>query len=251
MTISRAVKDVGMKSYVIRFRALVSSKAKTMRVERSEQLLDWLHIHPDTVVIFSDKKIFTVDGHRNRQNDRYVAASPKDVKPLFRTKNPQSAMCLGVVGSDGSAMPLHWFEKKPGKKGVDSEHYLEVMEQVVLPWIEATYGERDICYVWQQDGAPCHTSHATQDWCEDNLQDFFKKDEWPPSSPDLNPLDYAFWGYLLKCIGIIPYPNLETMKKCVDDAWESLEAGYIQKTCAAFPKKMRQVIAASGGIIEK
>lgn len=67
-----------------------------------------------------------VDGHRNRQNDRYVASSPDEVKPMFRSKNPQSAMALGVVGSDGQAMPLHWFEKKPGKKGVDSDHYLEV-----------------------------------------------------------------------------------------------------------------------------
>ena len=35
-------------------------------------------------------------------------------------------MCLGVIGSDGNKMPLHWFEKKPGKKGVDQAHYIEV-----------------------------------------------------------------------------------------------------------------------------
>ena len=48
-------------------------------------------------------------------------------------------------------------------------------------------------------------------------------------------------------------PRKGPKKECrmMDDAWESLEPGYIQKTCAAFPKKMRQVIAASGGIIEK
>ena len=59
-TISRAVRDLGMKSYVIRFRALISGKTKAVRVDRSEQLLEWLKAHPDTVVIFSDKKIFTV-----------------------------------------------------------------------------------------------------------------------------------------------------------------------------------------------
>ena len=60
MTISRAVKDLGMKSYVIRFRALISAKTKEIRVDRAEQLLDWLKMHPDTVVIFSDKKLFKV-----------------------------------------------------------------------------------------------------------------------------------------------------------------------------------------------
>ena len=70
-------------------------------------------------------------------------------------------------------------------------------------------------------------------------------------SPDCNPLDYSFWGYLLKCIGIIPYSNVETMKASVNKAWESMEPGYIQKTCAAFPRKLKQVVEAAGGIIEK
>ena len=54
------MNDLKMKSYVIRFRALISSKTKAIRVDRAEQLLDWLKSHPDTVVISSDKKIFTV-----------------------------------------------------------------------------------------------------------------------------------------------------------------------------------------------
>ena len=74
------------------------------------------------------QKMFTIDGHRNRQNDRFVARCPAEVKPMWRTKNPASAMCLGVVGSDGRQMPLHWFEKKPGRKGVDQDHYLEARD---------------------------------------------------------------------------------------------------------------------------
>ena len=54
------------------------------------------------------------------------------------------------MGSDGRQMPLHWFEKKPGRKGVDQDHYLEVMETVVLPWIQATYGDRDVAWCFQQ-----------------------------------------------------------------------------------------------------
>ena len=51
--------------------------------------------------------------------------SPKDVPPMWRTKNPASSMCLGVVGSDGRQMPLHWFEKKPDRRGVDQDQYME------------------------------------------------------------------------------------------------------------------------------
>ena len=61
----------------------------------------------------------------------------------------------------------------------------------------------------------------------------------------------AFWGYLLKCIGILPYPNVDTMMASVDRAWENMKPAYIQKTCAAFPRRLKKVVAAAGGVIEK
>jgi len=41
---------------------------------------------------------------------------------------------------------------------------------------------------------PAHTAHATQNWLQTNCPDFIAKDQWPPNSPDLNPLDYHVWG---------------------------------------------------------
>jgi len=49
-------------------------------------------------------------------------------------------------------------------------------------------------YIFQQDGAPTHTARATQNWRQTNCPDFIAKDQWPPNSPDLNPLDYCVWG---------------------------------------------------------
>ena len=48
-----------MRSYVWRCRALISAKTKTKRVERSKELQEWLKENPNTVIIFSDAKIFT------------------------------------------------------------------------------------------------------------------------------------------------------------------------------------------------
>ena len=58
-TIRRTLRDLGLKSYVRRVRALISAKAKVKRVERSIDLLEFLKENPNTVIIFSDKKIFT------------------------------------------------------------------------------------------------------------------------------------------------------------------------------------------------
>ena len=69
-TVSRGVRDLNMRSYIRRFRALISSGAQVKRVERAEELLEWICAHPNAVIIFSDEKKFTIDSSRNRQNDR-------------------------------------------------------------------------------------------------------------------------------------------------------------------------------------
>ena len=42
------------------------------------------------------------------------------------------------------------FEKKKDERGVNQRHYVEVMDTVVWPWIEETYGDKDIVYCFQQ-----------------------------------------------------------------------------------------------------
>ncbi|KAI6659645.1 MhmaT1 transposase [Oopsacas minuta] len=43
-------------------------------------------------------------------------------------------------------------------------------------------------FIFQQGSAPAHTAN-TQEWLQANISDFISKVEWPPSGPDLNPLD--------------------------------------------------------------
>ena len=55
-TVGRAVRELGMKPYIRRVRCLISSAARERRVERCEDLLEWLKDNGDsTVIIFSDK----------------------------------------------------------------------------------------------------------------------------------------------------------------------------------------------------
>ncbi|GFW84735.1 transposable element Tc3 transposase [Trichonephila clavipes] len=59
----------------------------------------------------------------------------------------------------------------------------------------------DVQELWfQQDGATCHTAHATIDLLKDMFGDRlisrFGPVNWPPRSCDLTPLDYFLWGYV-------------------------------------------------------
>ena len=50
----------------------------------------------------------------------------------------------------------------------------------------------------QRDAAPAHTAKLAQDWIATNCSEFIGKSEWPPNSPDVNPLDYHVWRVMLE-----------------------------------------------------
>ena len=43
--------------------------------------------------------------------------------------------------------------------------------------------------IFQQDGAPVHTSKVALKWLENNLNSFWGKGVWPGNSPDLSPIE--------------------------------------------------------------
>ena len=54
-------------------------------------------------------------------------------------------------------------------------------------------------WVFVKDSAPSHGSNLVQDFLENTLKPrFVKFVELPPSSPDVNPLDYFFWDLVKK-----------------------------------------------------
>jgi len=55
-----------------------------------------------------------------------------------------------------------------------------------------------VWFHFQQDAAPAHAAKLAQDWIASNCSEFSGKIEWPPNSPDVNPLDYRDWGVRLQ-----------------------------------------------------
>ena len=78
----------------------------------------------------------------------------------------------------------------------------------------------------------------------------WRKETWPPQSPDLNPLDYSVWSVLQQEVQASSHPNLESLKAHIVAAWEALEEAYIIRTCKSFRSRVEAVIAADGGYIE-
>jgi len=77
-------------------------------------------------------------------------------------------------------------------------------------------------------------------------------DEWPPNSPDLNPLDYHVWGAMLERYKVFtPKPtNKAELMTALEAIWEDLPQEAIDLAVLAFRKRLQACIRADGGHFE-
>lgn len=248
----RIVKsDLKMKSRARVKVPLLTEAQKATRLQRSKVLInDMKHAAPGRTILFSDEKIFTVDVCNNRRNDRWIGNDPANVPDAVKytnsTKHPASVMVFGLVASDGKKMPPVFI---PSGVRINTEAYLKILSAEVKPWVEANYPEGN--YVFQQDGAPAHTAKKTQKWLDENLADYWRKEMWPPQSPDLSPLDYSIWATVEESACKKSHPSVKALQNSIARAWAKMTSAYIQRTCRAFRKRLEAVVADMGGHIEK
>jgi len=51
-------------------------------------------------------------------------------------------------------------------------------------------------FIFQQDSAPAHRARETIALLRRESPDFISPDQWPPNSPDMNPVDYKIWAVM-------------------------------------------------------
>ncbi|CAI9722582.1 Hypothetical predicted protein [Octopus vulgaris] len=154
-------------------------------------------------------------------------------------------MAFGVVASDGKKMPIKFYK---ADEKINVNTYYKTLRYQLLPWLKANYA--DGIYVWTQDGAPAHTARKIQDFCKSNFSNSLESCLWLPSSPDLDPLDYANRGVLEHSTNRTLHSNVKSLKDTIKEEWEKLSPEYLRNTCASFRKCVKAVIVKEGGHIE-
>ena len=73
---------------------------------------------------------------------------------------------------------------------------------------------------------------------------------WPPSSPDINPMDFAIWSILESDVSTRSYPNLDSLKAAIHSAWAKLDEEVVRRSCASVTTRIELMIKAKGGHFE-
>ena len=83
-----------------------------------------------------------------------------------------------------------------------------------------------------------------------NVPDFLTKEELPPSSPDLNPMDFCVWSVLERNVCRKPHSTVEALKRSLQREWTKLPMDVVRAAVEATPKRLKEVVKRRGGFIE-
>jgi len=240
---------LGVKAYKIRKVHALSEKHRKVRVERSKALLERHARGMLPNVIFSDEKIFTIDQSVNKQNDRVYlegrCEENSDHLQVTRCQAPAAVMVWGGVSASGRS-PLVILPQ--GVKVNGPVYREQVLEGALRPWAECHFDGQP--FTFQQDSAPSHKARETQEWLRTHVPHFISAAEWPPCSPDLNPLDFSIWGILESKVSATKPTSVEQLKNTLRHEWDRIPVETLRAACEAFEERLKKIIKARGGHIE-
>jgi len=133
---------------------------------------------------------------------------------------------------------------------VNADYYQEMLEKHLVV-IRRMSGKKK--FTIQQDGARPHVARSTLEYLNTNVPDYIEKENWPPYSCDLNPLDYAIWGFMETLVykNVKRFENLEDLKNAIREAWDALSIRFIRRSIDQWRLRLQKVVEVRGGHIEQ
>lgn len=108
---------------------------------------------------------------------------------------------------------------------------------------------------WMQDGHPTHHTrpnmHLLQRLFRNRVISLGARVEWPPRSPDLNPLDFFLWGHLKSIIYRYPLETIEQLRQRITEALQSVTPEMLERCYENLIKRARLCIEKNGGLFEQ
>lgn len=241
--------DLGVRPYRKRKIHGLKNVQKDTRLKRSKLLAKRHAGGKLEKIIFSDEKLFVMEQSHNSKNDvvysTSIEAIPENLRNVQRYQNKSSVMVWGGVSKKGK-IPLKFI---PRSISINGDYYRNtILEKVMVPGAKKLYPDGG--WIYQQDSAPAHSAKATQKWLEDHSPGFITKDEWPPSSPDLNPLDYCVWGMLEARVNAKQHRSLAAMEAAIRREWDKMSMDVIRAAIDGWPGRLLSVVERNGDRFE-
>jgi transposase len=170
----------------------------------------------------------------------YRKGEGNDEANVASQKFPPSLMIFAVVGQ-GYKSKLLFVEGS-----INTHRYIENLEQIgFINDLDAIHGV--LQWIFQQDGAPCHTSEEAIEWIEGNCDMI---GNWPANSPDLSPIE-LLWAVLKRALRRYHPETIAELEESLRSAWDKIGQDIIDRLCDTFPARLRCCIEKNGESISR
>ena len=140
--------------------------------------------------------------------------------------------------------PLVFLEKRLERKGICRQVYLEqCLEAVIFPWYDTLNEAQKAEMIFMEDGAKVHKGKAKLPRLNKGIRGF----NWPPSSPDLNPIEKV-WRWMkeeiTKIIDLLT--TIEDLKRVLQELWDRVRPEDYRYYTERLTCKLEDVIKVRG-----
>lgn len=199
-------------------------------------------------MIFSDETTA-----QNQPNNRrgWVFRKPHEafqralVNVTVHGKSRISLQAWAGIWRDGRS-ELIFLERDPAapRGGYSAKSYQKALEEGLLPIYDGTRR-------FQQDNARIHNFGGTPRWLEIHGIEYI---DWPPHSPDLNPIEHV-WRHLKdKLVALFPHLHelsdneaaREELRAAMKVAWAAIPQDLIRRLIESMPRRLLAVKRARG-----
>ena len=199
---------------------------------------NWVQRQWDSV-IYSDESKFELRVGDARMRVIHTPREAFHPDCLARTvKFPGSdVMIWGCIGRRGPGK-LHFVEGT-----INATAYQHILDTSLPPSIPILHPEGE--YIFQQDGATCHTARTTRHWLDEH--DIPTLPNWPPNSPDLNPIENV-WRIMKQRLRKLRPRTNEALKATLQRVWDQITPEVCADLYRSMHACMQAVIAARGDV---
>ncbi|CAD6184127.1 unnamed protein product [Caenorhabditis auriculariae] len=199
------VKDkLKMIPYRMQKGAFLNQKNKTLRMKKTRKLLAGTKDGSHLTTLFTDEKIFTVEANKNGQNHWIIVTDYQSACEKEKILNKTSHLASVMVFA-----------------GITAD------DKTPLNFVDSGVKVNQV-YYWEV---------ASRQFSE-----FISDADWPASSPDLNPMDYAVWIYLTEKVSSKNYPSIKALKTALIKKWDEIDDDYLRAVIDAYPKRLKACV---------
>lgn len=240
-TVRRSLKEQGLKSYVKKKKPSLTQAQKLKRLKFCNEVKNF-GVNEWRNVLFSDETSVQVCGpaaSRYTWKKSGALDQAHNIRPTSKFGGGRVTIwgCFGFLGV-GHAVVIN------GK--LNAATYLDVINEEMLASPRLCVPD-PANFTFQQDNDPTHKAKIVmENFKEKNVKLF----EWPPNSPDLNPIE-NLWYIIKQKISRqgVGFKKAELWEKFHKE-WKAMDVKICQNLVDSMPKRIKMCLQAGGNPIK-